>query len=219
MNSLLDTIPKTLPIDNPLLFSFLMIIDSVEFQVRFDGEYSRQFDKDTPAFNYAVNSWSVTKDDQNNRTISQDVLCALWKDKPDADECKIEWVKVPSGDSTSKDHKMSYAYTHEEWRMKTFEELDQIISLLTYKDDSSERHPTSKEKIYYLSQIFQWAIVDESITYVYAKDTTANKFYGVGATFTLNSPFKNDCCPKIEDNKLQLDYFKSIGFVFPDLLN
>jgi hypothetical protein len=121
-------------------------------------------------------------------------------------DCHTTWGKYPNSTQTEKKYSMDYLYTFEDWRNQTFQELQQIISALTTK-----RLNVNDPKL--LSDIFNFEILNNQVSYVYAKDATANKFFGVGATFTLRYPFV-DCCPKIPETSLQLDYFKSLGFIF-----
>jgi hypothetical protein len=212
-----EVIPKDLPITNPLLFSFLVIIDAIELNCKINGKSYRAFDKDLPAFEFAVNSWAVTEEIQTGekyKQLSQNLLCALWKEKPDEDDCNLVWSKFPNDSDTERKHEMSFLYEFEDWRNRTFEELEQIISALTVGSDVNRFE--NGERAEFLSKIFNYSIESGVVNYVYAIDSTANKFYGVGATFTLLSPFKN-CCPKISETKLQKSYFEALGFVFSDL--
>lgn len=212
---LLSKIPKDLPVTNPLLFCFIIIIDAIKINCKINGKAMRDFEKDLPAFEFAVNNWTVTENNdsgQKNKVLSQEVLCALWKEKPDPDDCETIWMKFPNDDETERKHDMSFLYDFEDWRNRTFNEVEQIISALVYEPVGVP--PSQKRHI--LKNIFGWDIQGGLVNYVYAIDSTANQFYGVGATFTLLSPFKN-CCPKIDDTKLQLNYFKSLGFVFDEL--
>lgn len=214
----LDTIPKDLPITDPLLFSFLVILDSVKFQMKLDGKQEKK-GTDLPCFSYAVNSWRIGEEDYRGEKIKmvhQDVLSAVWKNKPDPDKCKIVWSKYPDGasreEAKKRDVPMQHKYEFEQWRNTTFDELDQIISGLVFK--GQEREKTGlKRKLMYLKDIFGWEIENNSVRYVYAGDSTPHQFYGVGATFTLKSPYMN-CCPKMDETKLTKQYFESIGFTF-----
>jgi hypothetical protein len=209
-NNFFDTIPKDLPISDPLLFSFVSILDSMKININFNGSAFRNFDKNLPAFEYAVNNWTVTEETENGdsfKYLEQTVLCALWKDKPEEMDCKIEWTKNPDGTMLVKEHQMNYLYLFEAWKLDAYNDLQQIINLLVAKNPT----PQVKNKNQ-LADIFGWSIVSP-ISYVYAKDATANKYYGVGATFTLRSPYI-DCCPKVTSTSLQLDWFKEKGFIF-----
>lgn len=209
-NNFFNTIPSDLPITDPLLFSFVSILDAMKININFNGSAFRNFDKSLPAFEYAVNNWSIVSEIDNNETykyIDQTVLCALWKDKPEELDCKIEWTKNPDGTTTIKEHEMNYLYLFESWKLNAFNDLQGIINLLVAKNPT----PYLPDKNL-LADIFGWAITSP-IAFVYAKDATANKYYGVGATFTLRSPYF-DCCPKVTSTSLQLDWFKEKGFIF-----
>lgn len=216
----LDKIPKDLPVTNPLLFSFLVILDAVNFQVNFSGGSERIDDKDLPAFEYAVNTWqTIENPDYPNggKTLSQTVLCALWKQKPSAD-CKVYWGKdYPVGGGVTQRKKqiwdLSFKLQFEKWRTQTFQELNQIITGLLRTGTNTDRQPPTNATPKFLADIYGFVLADPVITYVYALDQTSGQFYGVGATFTLNSHYIN-CCPRVEENNLKLDYFKSLGFTF-----
>ena len=208
MSSFLNTIPKDLPQTDPLLFSFFAIIEAVKLNIKFNGKYDGGNKKDLPAFEYAVNNWAVVEED-GYFYIEQQVLCALWKDKPDELDCDVNWDKMPDGTATNREYPMDYLYRFEDWRNKSFQELNLIIGLLQEKRKK-------KNDPLLLGDIFEWQILNGAVNYVYAKDTTSNKFFGVGASFTLRSPFI-DCCPKISSTSLQKDYFESLGFIFPTI--
>lgn len=212
-----ETIPKDLPSTDPLLFSFLMITDAVNFQIKLDGKQELT-DADLPALNYAVNSWKVA-DEQDSRgntckMVSLDVLAAIWKNKPKAEECKIEWKKYPSGTTREEVKKrvlpMPFKYEFENWRNQTFDELDQIISGLVYRGPERGPKPLNK-KLLYLPDLFGWEIAGNEVKYVYAGDVNTAQMYGVGAAFVLKTPYMN-CCPKMDETKLTKEYFQSIGF-------
>lgn len=212
----LSIIPKDLPKKNPLLFSFLMILDALKMNVRFNGKYSRPTDKLLPAFEYAVNTWDVLGLDagaeaQQPTQISMDVVAALWKNRPDENDCSVTWSKFPNLEEVKeKPFSVDYFYDFEEWRNETFDELESIISYLVAK--GAKRNPTTKEINYYLADMFGWKI-EGRVTFMYAVNSTANQFYGVGAKFTLIGDYSN-CCPRIDDNLITKSYFESVGFVF-----
>ena len=93
-----ETIPKDLPKTNPLLFSFLAILDALKENVVFSGKYERGQDKVTPAFEYAVNSWSILYDDTSSlngeKKMQMRVSCAIWNEKEDLGDCGVTWNSV-----------------------------------------------------------------------------------------------------------------------------
>ena len=217
-----STIPKDLPITDPLLFSFLIIMDAVKFQIKLDGS-SDLLHADLPAFNYAVNSWKVVEEKaahgQVCKMVCMDILAAVWKDKPDPEKCKVVWSQYPSGtprsDFKKRDIPMPFKYEFEQWRNGTFNELDQIISGLTHRGPSRDYTLPGKPECHYLPDIFGWEIDKNEIRYVYAGDVNSQQMYGVGAAFVLKTPYMN-CCPKMDETKLTKKYFESIGFSMED---
>ena len=112
---------------------------------------------------------------------------------------------------------MDYFYDFEQWREETFGQLETIISTLFTKGPKFTGTGINKKRQDYLPDIFGWELGGNIINYLYAVDVTANQFFGVGAQFTLQSPF-NNCCPKIDlTNCLTKCYFESLGFVLPEI--
>ena len=216
MSLIINTIPKDLPKTNPLLFSFLMIVEALELNIRFDGKYSREMDKDLPCFQFAVNSWNVVYEKDadvlnGNKMIEMQIVCAIWTSKPETNDCAVVWTEYPNGDPIrEKPADMSYKYDFELWRNSTFDQLERIISLLVYK---TSKRGIDKKKVQTLADIYDFEIVNDVVDYVYAKESTSNQFYGVGATFRLQSKYIN-CCPIVESSLLDKNYFESLGFVF-----
>lgn len=210
--NILEKIPKTLPKENPLLFSFLMILDNFPYNVRFNGKYEREVDKDAPCFEYAVNTWSeipIKEGDQYTglKEVQLDIMAAIWKPQPEnQSDCSIAWTAYPNGEPLKERNiDASYTYDFEDWRIRTGDELSNIIfALITKGTDRRER---------YLADIFGWQLVDDRIQYVYAKETTANKYFGVGAKFTLRGNVSN-CCPAIPFSELTKKQFIDLGFEF-----
>lgn len=203
-------IPKTLPKDNPLLFAFIMIIDALKGNVQFRGKYSREMDKDLPCFEYAVNNWNLELGNDGGvpTGIQYQVLqvsAALWKHRPEKGVCNVLWTEFPN--QAPLEHfpeiDMSFFYDFEDWRVQTFNELAAIVGALFDKQLPFWQPP------------FYFELVGNQISFVYAVDSTANKFYGVGASFQIKMPF-GDCCLPLETDNLTLDYFKEIGFIFND---
>ena len=219
--SYLDTIPKTLPITDPLLFSFLMILDSLKATIRFNGNYARSVDKLLPAFEYGVNKWQVIgQTDKGSGSpngiyqIESEVTAAFWTEKPPFDaECNEDWAKYPDGTAVN-EHSFAAKYhaEFEAWRIETSNTLQAIINGLVAKGAKHSNVPPRGE-ILYLADIFGWEIIDNKVSFVYAQDSTANKFYGVGAVFTLRGNYQN-CCPTPDLNILTKSYFESKGFIF-----
>lgn len=211
-------IPKDLPKTNPLLFSFLMILDILKINVRFNGEYERKLDKNLPCFEYGVVNWNVILETDANGTVlnghksvEYQVRTAIWKGEPPSPDCKIVWSKFPDNtELLGKSIDVNYVYEHEDFKMRAFDELEQIIYLLVQKGDFDK---VLKKKNQLLADIFGWEIVNNNISFLYAQDVTSNKFYGVGAEFTLKGNYYN-CCPIVDTSLLTKDYFTDKGFVF-----
>jgi len=207
-------IPKDLPTTDPLLFSFMMIVNTIKQNVHFNGKEHRDADK-LPLFEYAVNSWRKEEVETPQGSciyLKMDVLTALWTAKPKEEDCKSVFSKYPDGTTfeEAKHRTMTggYRYEFENWRNGTFDQLDQIISGLTYKGEKRN----GKKLNTYLSQIFGWTIQDNQVEYVYAGDDSG--IFGVGAAFTLCTEKFFNCCVAIDNTKLTLDYFKKLGFNF-----
>jgi hypothetical protein len=216
-----EQLPKDLPITNPLLFSFLMAIDANKSNVTYDGATEGGATKGGNSFKYAVNKWRTVQEagpDAKNpiEYLEQDVLAVIWRQKPKITDI-IKWCLFPNGDPTCKkrDTNLSFKLPFESWRNTTFNELDQIIKTLTAKS-SKDPYADKREhgrKLKLLGDIYDWNIKDGKITYVYAKDSTCEDMFGVGAAFTIRSCFYN-CCPDYDRTKVDLRYFRELGFVF-----
>lgn len=210
-------IPKDLPKTNPLLFSFLMIFDTLKLNIFFDGEHERKLDKNLPCFQYAVNAWNIVLEtDANgtvlngNKSVEMQVNAAIWKHKPPTD-CDIIWSKFPDDTKLKeKDFEVGYVSEIEDFKNRTVDELERIITLLVQKGDVDK---VAKKKRQLLSDIFGWEIVNNSLSFAYLEDKTNNKYYGIGATFTLKGNYFN-CCPIADTDLITKDYFLSKGFVF-----
>lgn len=210
-----STIPKDLPKTNPLLFSFLVILDALKENVVFSGKYERSQDKITPAFEYAVNSWSVVTDATTSvngeKMIQMRVSCAIWNEKHDLGDCGVSWTTFPDGSEVKRiGVPAQEVYEFEKWRNSTFDTLEKIISTLVFKDDASGR-----KKFKTLADIFGWTIEGDRVDYLYAISHTSNQFYGVGATFLLNGYYYN-CCPLIETEHISSKYLDELGFIFQE---
>jgi hypothetical protein len=195
-----------------------MILDALKMNVRFNGKYSRSVDKLLPAFEYGVNKWKITSltdggtEPNGIYQVEQEVMAAFWTDTPIENDCNEVWGKFPNNDPLNeKPLSVQYAHRFEEWRLETSNNLYAILSALVGKGIKYDN--TLKLKNNYLADIFGWEIVDNEISFVYAKDSTANKYYGVGAVFTLRGNYKN-CCPRPDAALLTKAYFKDKGFVF-----
>lgn len=211
-------IPKDLPRTDPILFSFMMILDSMQFQIKLDGKEEKK-PEDLPCFSYAINTWRTrTEQDQGDtfKYTEVDLLTAIWKNKPDAGS-NILWSRYPDDSTREGEEKknlpMPFKYEFEQWRNQTFDELDMIISALTYRGPERDEQ---KRKLIYLPDIYGYEVVNNQISYVYAGDKTPNQFYGVGAALTLKMNYIN-CCPKFDNTQLTKQYFQSIGFTFNQL--
>jgi hypothetical protein len=210
--SIIDRIPSDLPKTDPLLFSFLMILDALKMNVRFNGKYSRSVDKLLPAFEYGVNKWKITEISEGIFEMEQEVMAAFWTGTPIENDCNEVWGKFPNNDPLNeKPLSVQYAHRFEEWRLETFNNLYAILGTLIGKGVNYDKFLKVKNE--YLAETFGWEIVNNEISFVYAKDSTANKYYGVGAVFTLKGNYKN-CCPRPDAALLTKAYFKDKGFVF-----
>lgn len=212
--SIIDKIPRDLPITDPLLFSLLVIIDAAEFQIRIRGKFDNKHE-DLPVFEYAVNTWRVEEDpqDENIKTLYQNILCGYFRDKPIEEDCVKIWGAFPDGEKTSKKHNIDYTAEFEQWRNQCFAHLEQIIAALVEKGE--DRDPVTKKRRRLLADIFKWEIQDNIVNYFYVVNKSNLQLYGVGAEFELSSPFKN-CCPKIPSNKIQKSFLQSKNFILPD---
>lgn len=211
-----STIPKDLPKTNPLLFSFWAIIEASKMNLKIDGIDARNFEKDVPAFQYAVQSWRIITQKEQGRKyprLEQDVVCAIWTDTPLEGYCEYEWDKKPNGEETRKKDRVDYLYRFEKWKNEQFDNLDAILSHLVEKNDNSVKRDADGKKLVYIADIFDFAITNNTIQYLYVKNATANQYFGIGASFTLQSSYYS-CCPKIDQNKLTLSFLQSIGFDF-----
>ncbi len=213
-----ENIPKDLPLTDPLLFSFLTILDSVNFNINFNGGVEHPLDKPLPCFEYAVNSWDAISNSENNRaakTVEQTVICAIWKTKPESD--KKSWWQYPLGAKLRKGEQwdVTHKFEFEQWRNNTFFELEQIISALFRRATNTDKVGGLSPK--FLADIFEWELVGNEISYVYALDNTANKYYGVGATFKIRGNYIN-CCPKMDNSLVTLQHYQSLGFTFDGCL-
>lgn len=211
-----NTIPKDLPKTNPLLFSFLVILDALKENVVFSGKYEHDSNKKvTPAFEYAVNSWSMLYDNSSSlngkKQIQMRVSCAIWNEKEDLGDCGVTWTTFPDGSDVKRiGVPAQYVYDFEKWRNSTFDTLEKIISALVYVDDG-----VGRKKFKTLADIFGWEIEANRVDYLYAISHTSNQFYGVGATFLLNGYYFN-CCPEIDAEHLSSKYLKELGFMFQE---
>jgi len=212
-----DRVPKTLPKENPLLFSFLMILDSLKINVRFNGKYSEPTKKLLPAFEYGVNKWKVVEGRDGDIpngifTNEMEVMAAFWTDEPINADCKKAWDKFPNGNPLNEQSiAAQYAHEFEQWRIDAADSLTTILYALVGKGVKFDNILKIQNK--YLTDAFGWEIPNNEINFVYAKDVTANKFYGIGAVFTLRGFYKN-CCPAPDYSLLTQAYFESKGFVF-----
>jgi hypothetical protein len=197
-------IPRDLPQRNPLLFSFLMILEALPTNLRFSGN-GRSSDKILPCFEYAVNSWRIVYsrdpggENNEEKLIEMDVSAAVWKEQPEQPDCGIVWSEFPDGTPLQqREFQMGDFSNFESWRTTTLDELEAIVSALVFTD---------------LHDIFGWQIINDSANYLYARDVTSNKFFGVGVRFTLRGYYFN-CCPDINRSQLRLPALKQKGFVF-----
>ena len=214
--SLLDTVPKNLPKTDPLQWSFLVAIEALNLNVNFNGASDHKLDKPLPAFEYAVNNWrEVTPErfSEDGLLLEQDVLCALWRGQPDQNDCKVKWSKMPDGSDLKRQYDMDYLYEFEQWKLNTWNDLRRIIATMLVRNDSKQRDPITKKILQFPADIFQFELVNNQISYIYAKNSTQNKFLGIGATFTIRSALY-DCCPAIDRNNYTIERFKELGFIF-----
>lgn len=215
MSDILTQIPKDLPIVDPLLFSFLMIIDSAQFQVSLRGKYSDYKDY-LPVFEYAVNTFNVSfdQDEQDRQILVQNITCGYWRDKPEQDECTKIYVKYPNDEESNRQHEIAWTQDFEAWRIDCFDNIRQIISALIYRAEGSDRNP-DKSKKKFLADIFGWELEGDVVNFYYAINKTNKQLYGVGADFSLQSPVY-DCCGKVDLSRVEKLALEDLGFKLPN---
>lgn len=213
----LKKMPADLPMTDPLLFSWLVVLEASGLNIKMGDYLDKGSVKDLPAFEYAVNNWTVVEDSTapNFRTkkLQQQVLCALWKEQPPTLPEKIAWSQNPDGSQLDRKQNVDYLYRFEDWRNQSFRELELLISLLLTKGNG--KRDASNNKIVTPADYYDFELVGGSVNYLFAKDTTSNKFFGVGATFTLQSDWNNHC-PDSAIEAIRVQKFKDLGFIFPD---
>lgn len=212
MSSLLEKLPKDLPKTDPLLFSFLVIIDAAEFQVNLRGKYTGNEDH-LPVFEYAVNSWNTQQIDPNEPRrlqLVQNVLCGYFRDKPDVGTTRKVYAEFPDGTATEKQHDIEYHKDFESWRLDCYNNLEQILSALFIKSKTHDRTSTGA-RVQTLADIFGWELTDGVINYFYVVNKSNHQLYGVGAEFNVQSP-NLECCPKVDLNKIERTYLDALGF-------
>ena len=197
-------IPLDLPRENALMFSFLKILEAVPFAVRFNGNM-RSLDKPVPCFEYAVDSWSVVNAYESGeftgeKEVELQVNCAIWKEKVQQEDCRSVWSENPDGTPTGMPFAVGDFALHEAWKQQTFYELELIIRSLIDENLG-------------LVKLFGWQLQNEGrVNYLYAKDATSNKYYGIVASFSLRGYYFN-CCPSIDKTLLSANAINSLGYI------
>lgn len=213
----LKKVPADLPMTDPLLFSWLVVLEASGLNIKMGDYLDKPNQKDIPAFEYAVNNWTVVEDSTspNFRTkkLQQTVLCALWKDQPPRLPEKISWSQNPDGTELGRKQNVDYLYRFEDWRNQSFRELELLISLLLAKGE--RKRDASNKIIQTPADYYDFELLGGTVNYIFAKDTTSNQYFGVGATFTLQSDW-NNYCPKADLEAVRIQRFKDLGFIFPD---
>jgi len=220
-----NKLDKNIFLRDPLLGSLLTILDNVPFNARFVGDSLIQ-KKHLPAFTYAVNQWH-TKDEATDKGtkeeyVYQDVLMALFKEKPDPKDCNYQWDGSYTSEKTKREVDVSFKYPFEKWKTETFNELKVIIDALTCKGGGEKEEVLNESggragilTHTYLADIFGFEIVNKKVNYIYIHNEGDQGIYGVGAIFTLKSCFI-DCCPKFAKSGILVAALKSQGFEFED---
>lgn len=210
--SVLSKIPKHLSITDPLLFSFLMVIDAAEFQANLRGKYSENKNH-LPVFEYAVNTMPVIFDqqNQNSQTQIQNITCGLFRDKPNSEDCTKIYTEFPDGTESNRQYHLAWTADFEAWRLELLDNTRQIITALLRK--ATGRHPDNSKKKS-VADIYGWELQGDTVNFFYAINKAANQLYGVGADFTITSPVFN-CCTKVPESKIEKVYMEDLGFKFP----
>ena len=221
----INTIPKDLPLTNPLDFIFLISILATKKPINFDG-YSQTFgDLKTPAFSYSVNSQSIiqeqTQSGVNQSFLEMKIVAIIWDMKPIYKSLWRVWDKLPSGTALGRKVDMSWKYDFEKWKNSTRDMLYHIIHAATMKTGKRKfSDPPSIRNRKLLSDIYGIEL-GENIIFKYAEKENASDIHGVAAFFEFKMPYSKCCIiPESilkQDGSLTKDYMESVGFQFGDL--